>query len=701
MMLSIRFRNCRTLIILAILGCLGLYPVIADADKISEPGEYSGYSEPIYSGYVLSSEYVPGHDGTLLAVDIYRPSNDGVTAVETPWPAVLITPPYVPLVRRTAKIIYMNRVGAGTNLIKHGYVVVAMDPRGFGASFGARKGDFSLDERLDGRAVIEWIANQAWCSGQVAGMGMSYMGTSQLAITSTQPDPLLAITPQVAAFDNYSQFYPNGVTAIPIGGQQELNLRGIRVDEDADGSMAAAARREHANGISNAQIHLPGLFRDDYNEATGNRPFIDNSNITHSDAIEASNVAIYQFAAWFDHHPDEQLVAFKRLGHKILIGPWVHGIGNNKLIGVEHHRWFDHILKGIDNGIMDEPPIYYYTTNAPKGKEWRYGPAWPLPSQSPTHFYFNGNTSGSVASVNDGGLSVQQPMGEQARDDYTVDYSVTVFNGKYDRSYRSWSGDMTASPDEKGLTYTTDPLENDTQVTGHPVVELWVTSTAPDGYFLAYLEEVDADGFSRYVSDGVMRASFRKIDQDSPWYDVGIPYHRGFEEDYAPLSNQQPVLVAFHMFPVSYVFAKGSRIRITITCSDEATYPFPEGMKYDPAPVIGLYRDQQYPSRITLPIIDDLPEKFKGMLRVKSDEDDGGRYAGWAELYAFKSDVYLHYNGQWRHWKTVGVEETDDGADFKCEGDLGPISVTVKTPPDKTARAVAVGAKVFFSGNAR
>jgi hypothetical protein len=462
--------------------------------------------------------------------------------------------------------------------------------------------------------------------------------------------------------------------------------------------MAAAAKREHADCVSNALIHRPGVFRDDYNEATGNRPFIENSNITHSDAIEAANVAIYQFAAWFDHHPDEQLVAFKRLGHKILIGPWVHGIGKNKLVGVEHHRWFDHILKGIDNGIMDEPPIYYYTTNAPEGKEWRYGPTWPLPSQNLTHFYFNGNTSGSVASVNDGGLTVQQPMDEQAQDTYTVDYSVTVFDGKYDRSYRSWSGDMTASPDEKGLTYTTDPLEDDTQITGHPIVELWVKSTAPDGYFLAYLEEVDADGVSHYVSDGVMRGSFRKIDQDSPWSDVGIPYHRGFEEDYAPLSNQEPVLVAFDMFPISYVFAKGSRIRVTITCSNETTYPFPEGMKYDPAPVISLYRDQQHASRITLPIIGDQPEKFKGRLRINTD---GKQYTGAAELYAFKSDIYMQYNGQWQHWKTISVEETDQGVTFKCEGDLGPISVTVKTPSGKPARAAVIGTKTSFKGYAQ
>ncbi len=687
----------RFLLISAMLVSFCLLPVAADAAKTSKPGKYSGYSEPIYSGYVHSSQYVPGHDGTLLAVDIYRPSNDGVTAVETPWPAVLVTPPYMPLVRRTAKIIYMNRMGIGTNLIKHGYVVVAMDPRGLGASYGTHKGDFSLEERLDGKAVIEWIAGQEWCSGQVAGMGMSYMGTSQLAIASTQPDPLLAITPQVAAFDNYSQFYPNGVTAIPAVGPKERNLRGIPVDEDTNGRMAAAARREHAESVSGSQIHTPGLFRDAYNEATGNRPFIDNSNITHCDAIKASNVAIYHFASWFDHHPDEQLVAFKQLGHKILVGPWTHGIGDNKLMRVEHHRWFDHILKGVDNGIMDEPPLYYYTTNAPKGKEWRYGPTWPLPNTKPTPFYFNGNPSGSVSSVNDGGLSVQQPADEEALDDYTVDYSVTVFDGKYNRSYRSWDGDMTPSPDEKGLTYTTAPLEEDTQITGHPVVELWVESTAPDGYFLAYLEEVDADGFSHYVSDGVMRASFRKIGPDSPWSDVGIPYHRGFEEDYAPLGDT-PVSVAFEMFPVSYVFAKGSRIRVTITGSDETTYPFPEGLKYDPAPTISLYRDRQHASQIMLPVIDDRPEAFKGRLRINND---AGRYSGTAELYAFKTDVYLHYDGQWRRFKTVSVEEAGQDVNFECDGDLGSMSVTVKTLSDKRVQAVAAGAGVSFSGNAQ
>ena len=162
---------------------------------------------------------------------------------------------------------------------------------------------------------------------------------------------------------------------------------------------------------------------------------------------------------------------------------------------------------------------------------------------------------------------------------------------------------MTASTDIKGLTYTTPPLDSDLVVTGTPVADLWVTSTAPDGYFFVFLEEVDGNGVSHYISDRGIRASLRATSTQSPWSELRLPFHRNYQEDYAPLPNDTPVELAFDIYATSYVFRKGNSIRVTVTCSHLPTYQIPDNLKFDPTPVVSIYRDADHQSFITLPVI--------------------------------------------------------------------------------------------------
>lgn len=160
----------------------------------------------------------------------------------------------------------------------------------------------------------------------------------------------------------------------------------------------------------------------------------------------------------------------------------------------------------------------------------------------------------------------------KANDEYSANNDVFVLNGKYTRGSRRFDDDMTKSTDAKGLTYTTPPLDTDVNVTGHPVVHLWVSSTAPDGNFFAFLEEVDSGGVSHYVSDRGIRVSRRISYQQSPWNELGIPFLRAYEVDYAPFPKGKPVELVFDIYATSLVFRKGNRIRITITCSHLPTY---------------------------------------------------------------------------------------------------------------------------------
>jgi putative CocE/NonD family hydrolase len=266
----------------------------------------------------------------------------------------------------------------------------------------------------------------------------------------------------------------------------------------------------------------------------------------------------------------------------------------------EAQRWFDYWLKGIDNDIMKEPPIHYYLMGVPKKEAWQKSDQWPLAKQKLKPFYFSKGKTGSVASVIDAFLTAESPTAPEAFDVYTVDYTTT--SGKKSR----WVAvdeahdypDMRAN-DEKALTYTTSPLETDVEVTGHPVVHLWLTTDAPDLDVFVYLEEVDRSGKSTYITEGTLRASHRKLGQ-APFNNLGLPYHSHYQSDLAPIPAGEPVELAFSLLPTSYQFHNGSRIRITVVCADADNFETPV---IDPAPKVHLLRDMSHPSFILLPIV--------------------------------------------------------------------------------------------------
>jgi hypothetical protein len=153
--------------------------------------------------------------------------------------------------------------------------------------------------------------------------------------------------------------------------------------------------------------------------------------------------------------------------------------------------------------------------------------------------------------------------------------------------------------DVKGLTYTSPPLDADVEVTGHPVVHLWVTSTARDGDFFVYLEQVDkVAGSSRYVTEGALRASHRAI-STPPFEYLGLPYRSGLQMDVAELGDE-PVELVFDLHPISSVFHAGNRIRVTLTCADSDNALTP---RLSPVPTISIHRNARYASYITLPVI--------------------------------------------------------------------------------------------------
>ena len=253
------------------------------------------------------------------------------------------------------------------------------------------------------------------------------------------------------------------------------------------------------------------------------------------------------------------------------------------------------------------------------------------------------------------------------KDSYKVNTEIKVFDdqdgsGKtYDRMARIWDGDMTKCVDEKGLTFTSAPFfpvyEN--ELTGIPSIDIWVTSTANDGDFLVYIEEVKADGTSKFITEGQMRASHRKSEPNEAWDAVGATYHSSMEADCKKMlelgMSKEPVNLKFALEPTSYVFGRGSRIRLTITCADMNAYQHP--MYEKELPTIELYRGGDKASSISLPFVEHLDNTYNGKVTIDS-------YTGPASLYLLGEKMYLNYNGTWKNWKI-------DSRDFEYSMDCG------------------------------
>jgi predicted acyl esterase len=351
----------------------------------------------------------------------------------------------------------------------------------------------------------------------------------------------------------------------------------MAVAVDGDGAaLLADAIADHADNVENVG-YVP--YRDSVAENIPEQWWLKSSPHTYLEAINQSGIAIYAAANW--NEGMTKYGAFFTLNNvtvpaKLVVGPAGHcewtavkrDAGFDLVI--EERRFFDHWLKGIDNCVMDEPKVHYYTYNAASGAEWQSAEAWPLPAEKRTRYYFGESSLGTTA-----------PAATTGMDAFEVEYDVTDANRA-----------------DKGLVYATEPLTASTQVTGHPVVELWAASTANDGDFIVTLEDVAPDGTATsYFMNGRLRASHRAL-ADAPYENLGLPWHPHTEEALEPLTPGEPTLLTFDLLPISIVFAEGHRIRVIVNFAD------PKTPVIQPAPTVTIYRDAEHASSITLPIIE-------------------------------------------------------------------------------------------------
>lgn len=636
--MPLRFRPLALASLVAALAC-GKSPDgggTGAAERVSSFGEYRGYSDSLYAEWVGESRYIPMRDGVRIAVDIVRPAVNGVAVDRklpvvwthsryhrgmppagafrasfdlkapspSPWPMDSIPPKVATQVDRSPAL---------QQLVKHGYVVVVAQVRGGGASFGRYQGLFSPAETQDAYDLMEWMSKEPWSDGNLGMFGGSYLGITQYMAASTKHPALKAIFPNVAAFDMYDVLHDGGIYRQNMIEHWGRLTRALDVwfpeppvDQDETGAMWRAALAEHKDNWNVIEEWKAAKFRDHNAPSFDLVRFQPSSYLTE---MNQSGVAAYHWGGWYDifARDEMQWLANWRGVDRVTMGPWSHaapdsvmGVEQARLITTEQHRWFDRWLKGIQNGVEREPPVHYALMIDPGRWAWESADSWPLRTTTNVDYFFGAGPSGSVTSVNDG-LLAPGAAGPSGTDVWKVDLTTTTGTAsRWDNAVGQ--GPMRypdlAPNDAKSLTYTTAPLAADVTVIGHPVVTLWAASDQTDGDFYAYLEEIDSTGFSRYVSEGMLRAS-RRTPATPPWDNLGLPWEMNGKRDVTPLVPGKEVELVFDLQPTATVFNAGHRIRVTITGADvDNTEPPPVRGR----PTVTMHRGGGRPSRISLPI---------------------------------------------------------------------------------------------------
>lgn len=573
--------------------------------------------------YTRYSRYMPGHDGTKIAVDLYLPE----TEEKVPF---LLKAGYGK--RRDQ---FEQEKEAMERFLSEGYAIAIVEMRGSGASFGVSDGFFGLHDGKDLACITDTLAKEDWCSGSAGTYGGSNYGMSQEINILEQPEALKASLPCDCSMDLYDQNYPNGVSAVPDMNDPHRPpmpepVPEDPVDEDPEGTQLQEALKSRSRNLPFLGQYFNNMFRDDVHPVLGYRTGLEIPVWEHMDKIRHGHVKVWSLGAWYDPGCTNKILTYKSWGGRLLIGPWPHcGIYRNMNFDLpnasydwvsDHLRFFDQYLKGKDSNISEEPPVRYYTVGD-TGDEWKYDDDFPVMGTRYADLHLNGDHT----------------LSEKIKDPDSIDYKVRDDIMIYDRGMRmnrNVEKDMTPE-DQKSLVFTSDVLPEDMEITGIPSMDLFVKSTHTDGNFIAVLEEITKDGISHFLTEGVIRASHAKTFRNPTYESLGLPYHRGYREDAVKIppveSNEIPLKLSFHLEALSRVIKKGSRLQISISCGGSG-YQMPEGFPKEEMPVITLFTGEGCDSKVTLPCIRPWPTKMQA--------EDG------TCAFVFRNGLYIRKDGK-------------------------------------------------------
>ncbi len=492
---------------------------------------------------------IPLRDGSKLVADVFRPD-----VGDEPVPVIFNIGPYQkdklwvpPPSLEEDPNEYMNwEVANPLWWCPRGYALVRVDSRGSGKSPGKIELN-SMQEAIDGYDCIEWVAQQQWCTGNVGMLGVSYLASDQWRIAGLKPPSLKAIIPWEGWGDNYrDQAYHGGILATGFWSNWHT---------------------------VNMATHLLGMPRS-YNPDSFNSTLM--YDIMRNDldnpwwrmnSAQWENIEVPLFSAgnWggVNIHLRGNVEGFVNAAseHKKLrvhTGTHYHPFHSEEG-RIDQLRFMDYWLKGIDTGIMDEPPVKLEirTGGQMTPYEFRFEDDWPIPRTQWTKLYLK-----AEGEATEEGDTIVGPMVWDSPDDAG---QVT---------YRA-SAPSRPGPSPRGISFESPPLDEDTEITGPLVLNLWISSTSEDADIFATIRNIDADGNDvceigqqgqaiPSVTKGWLRASHRKLDPErsKPYR----PYHAHDERWW--LEDDEPVECQVEIWPTSMLFKAGHRIRLDITPID-------------------------------------------------------------------------------------------------------------------------------------
>lgn len=527
-----------------------------------------------------SSVMVKMRDGKELAADVYLPVASGK------YPCILIFTPYNKKLSGAALPEEDSTSGSGLFDREH-YAYVIADWRGYYGSRDASVKNSNVPPMRrngqDGHDLVEWIAAQEWSNGKVGMWGPSALGRVQFATAAENPEHLVCIAPVVAACgERYSHYYRGGVLL--------------------DGHLSVMEKIGYA-GIKLMVKKAPAY--------TGIWKIIER-NLSPS----AINVPCLMIGGWFDTDVPEVLATFHDLSRdggdktradlRLLMGPWTHtgaGKGDLQVGQVEFPDAADvsakfaaqffafHLRGDTGNGWDKQPKVTFYQMH---GGGWTIGDAWPPKTlQSQTwHLY------------KDGGLKAEAPAAKNESVSYDFDPtnpSPTIGGGNLEsRFVRSGVNFKAGCHDQSDLlgrsdtlVFTTDALQTDLAVQGAPQIRLYVSTDAPDTDFAVRLCDVDADGKSWLVGDGIRRLKFRESYSDPQLAEAGKTYE-----------------LLITLDDTAWTFRRGHQVRILVSSSNAPRYAVnpntgDDFMDYNTTPKTArntVHLNADHPSALLLPV---------------------------------------------------------------------------------------------------
>ncbi len=497
----------------------------------------------------IENVWIPLSDGCQLAARIWLPQD----AETEPVPAILEYLPYRKRDFMRARDEPMHHYMAG-----HGYANVRVDIRGSGDSDGLLSDEYTEQELADALEVLRWIASQSWCSGAIGMMGISWGGFNSLQVAALNPPELKAVISLCSTDDRYAD------DAHYMGGcllNENLQWGSILMHYNAfppDPDIVGERWREMWLARLDNAVLFPARWmahqrRDDY--------------WRHGSVCEdfgAIKCAVYAIGGWADGYSNAvpRLLEGLSAPRKGLIGPWAHVFPHEGVPGPaigflqEALRWWDHWLKDIDSGIMDEPmlrawmqesvpPEPYYDERPGR---WVAEASWPPRRPSPRAYYLNPSRLDNEGEAEQE-LSVSSP---QTTGLAAGEWCAFGADGEMPIDQREDDG--------RSLTFDTPALEAPLEILGAPIVTLELSSDLPNAMIAARLNDVAPDGTSTRVTYGLLNLT-----------------HRDGHDQPQPLEPNKRYRVTVKLNDIAHKFPVGHSIRLAIsTAYWPIAWPSPE-----------------------------------------------------------------------------------------------------------------------------